>query len=291
MSQIYMQSIYEAYPDFEHGHMFPCKITAPADYSKDYEFRVTSKWRKFQRFWVEWILFIFGPVLTYFRFGPKYKNKHILKKYKNELKNGFMTISNHCFPWDNVVLRNVHKFHRVEMPIWKEGAESSNGKMFRLAGGITVPSDTIGIAKSFAAMKEVIKEKRWLHVYPEAACWEFYSPIREFKSGTFRLAVDYDVPVFPVAFSFRKATGLFKLWKGKRPLVNVNVGEPLYADKNLERQSAINDLCKRVHDAVIKLAGFDTSEENEEFKKNYKYYPYVNPYEKEYEKYYKKHIK
>ena len=291
MNEIYLQSIHPGYPDDEHGHMFPCKIKAPADYSKDYEFRVKSKWRKFQRFWVEWILFLFGPILTYFRFAPKYTNKHILRKYKKELKNGFITISNHVFPWDNIVLRNINKFHRVEMPIWKEGAESSSGNMFRLAGGITVPTDTIGIAKCFRALKEVIEEKRWLHVYPEAACWEFYSPIREFKPGTFRLAVDFNVPVFPIAFSFRKPRGLFKLWKGKRPLVNVNVGEPLYTDKTLERQNAIEDLCRRVHEAVVKLAGFSSVEENENFKKNYNYYPYVNPYLPQYEAYYKKHSK
>ena len=285
MSEIYLQTQYKAYPDDEHGHMFPCKIVAPADYTKDYEFRVTSKGRKFKRFFVEWILFLFGPILTYFRFAPKYTHKKMLKKFKKDLKNGFITISNHVFPWDNIVLRNINKFNRVEMPIWKEGAESSAGGLYRLAGGITLPSDLKGIARCFEAMREVLKEKRWLHIYPEAACWEFYSPIREFKSGTFRLAYEFDVPVFPIAFSFRKARGLFRLWKGNRPLVNVGVGEPLYANKELDKQSSIEDLCKRVHEAIIRLAGFKNSEENEEFKKNYQYYPYVNPYLDQYKKF------
>ena len=284
MKDVYIPHIYEAYPDFEHGHMFPCKIVKEYDYDKEYEYRVKSKGRKFLRFFVEGILFVLGPVLTFFRFHPKYVNKKMLKKHKEELKNGYMTISNHVFPWDNIVLRNINKFHRVEMPIWKEGAESSSGGLFRLAGGITVPYVSKGIVRCFRAMEEVILEHHWLHVYPEAACWEYYAPIREFKPGTFRIAVEHNIPVFPIAFAFRKATGIWKLWKGKHPLINVNVGEPLYADPNLKGKEAVNELCLRVHAAVAKLAGFDSNEENEEAKKQYKYYEYKDPYAPQYEK-------
>ena len=65
----------------------------------------------------------------------------------------------------------------------------------------------------------------------------------------------------------------------------MNVGEPLYANTNLERQEGIFDLCRRVHEAVVKLAGFANEKENDDFKKRYKYYPYVNPYLPQYEKF------
>ena len=160
---------------------------------------------------VELILNLIAPILVFFRFNPHITNKKVFKEHKDEIKNGLMTISNHVFPWDNVVLRTLRPFKRMEMPIWKEGAESTSGEMYRLAGGIPVPFTMRGLYHLMNAMDEVIKDKGWLHVYPEAACWEYYCPIRDFKEGSFKIAVNNKIPVFPIAFSFRKATGIFKL--------------------------------------------------------------------------------
>ena len=280
---IYKPQVHEAYPNFEHGHMFPSKIKQEFIYDENFEYRVKSPKRKFLRFWVEFVIWFIAPILVFFMFKPKYVNKKTFKKHKEELKNGYMTISNHVFPWDNIVLRTIRPFRRVEMPIWKEGAESTAGEMYRLSGGIAVPFSMRGIYYCMKNMEEVIKEKGWLHVYPEAACWEYYCPIREFKDGTFKIAVDHKVPVFPIAYSFRPATGLFKLWMGKKPLVNVNIGEPLYADPKLSGKEASKDLCDRIRQECIKLAGIENEENNELLKKTYKYYPYVNPYIPQYE--------
>ena len=286
MSEIYYHIHNKGYPNNEHGHMAPVKIVRETNFDDPtYEFRVESKFRKFKSFIIRLFLPIIGSAICYFRFNPKYKNKHMIKKHRKEIRNGFMTISNHVFDWDNVVLRNIYKFRKSEMPIWKEGADSSLGELFRLSGGIPVPGYTKSIFRCFSALEQVIKDKGWLHVYPEAACWNFYSPVREFKPGTFRIAYDYNIPVFPVAFSFRKPTGLFKLWKKHEPCVNVSVGEPLYADTTLDRQPGIEDLCRRVHEAVVKLIGFKDENENEEFKKKYSYYEYKNPYLSQYEKF------
>ena len=279
---IYKPDVYEQYPDFEHGHMFPSKIKQEFVYDDKFEYRVTSKIRKFKRFFVELILNLIAPILVFFRFNPHITNKKVFKEHKDEIKNGLMTISNHVFPWDNVVLRTLRPFKRMEMPIWKEGAESTSGEMYRLAGGIPVPFTMRGLYHLMNAMDEVIKDKGWLHVYPEAACWEYYCPIRDFKEGSFKIAVDNKIPVFPIAFSFRKATGIFKLWKKNHPLINISIGEPLYANEKLEEKEAIKDLCSRVKEQVILLAGFSSIEENEQFKKQYKYYKYTNPYNEQY---------
>ena len=40
---IYKPDVYEQYPDFEHGHMFPSKIKQEFVYDDKFEYRVTSK--------------------------------------------------------------------------------------------------------------------------------------------------------------------------------------------------------------------------------------------------------
>lgn len=284
MSKIYIPKVHDAYPDFEHGHMFPCKIKQEFVYDEKFEYRVKSKKRKVLRFFIELLLNILVPIVCFFGFKPKYTNKKVFKKHKDELKNGFMTTSNHVFPLDNIVLRTLLPFRRVEFPMWREGAESTSGWMYRIGGGIVVPNTLRGVSYCMKNLDDVIKEHKWLHVYPEAACWEYYAPIREYKDGTFRIAVEHNIPVFPIAYSFRQAKGLFRLWKGKKPLVNVNVGEPIYPNKELTGKDAVKDLCKRVHLETVKLAGYVDEEENEKYKSEYKYYPYINPYIPQYEK-------
>ncbi len=283
MSEVYVPKVHDAYPDFEHGHMFPSKIKKEFVYDENFEYRVKSPIRKIGRFFVEVVLGLLANLVCFFAFKPKYTNKKVFKKHKDELKNGYMTISNHVFPLDNILLRTLRPFKRVEMPIWKEGAESTAGWSYRLAGGIPVPFNPKGIYYSMKNMEDVIKEKGWLHIYPEAACWEYYTPIREYKHGTFRIAVDYKIPVFPIAYSFRPSKGIFKLWNGKKPLVNMNIGEPLYANPDLKGREAAIDLCDRVRLETIKLAGFKNEEENENLKKTYNYYKYENPYASQYE--------
>ena len=62
--------------------------------------------------------------------------------------------------------------------------------------------------------------------------WFYYPDIRPLKPAVFRFAVKHNKPVIPITLSFRKRTGLWKLI-GKKTLVNVHIGNPLFPDTTL----------------------------------------------------------
>lgn len=155
--------------------------------------------------------------------------------------------------------------------MWQDGFESFLGTMLQAYGGFPVVKTPYGWTKAYQCMKNVLVEKKWLHVYSEAACWYYYVPIRDFLNGTFRLAYGTKCPIIPLAFSFRKRRGLSRLFFSKEPLVTLRIGEPLYADQNLSRSDAVVKLREEVHLAMVLLSGLNGEQENQSLKSHYSY--------------------
>ena len=112
------------------------------------------------------------------------------------------------------------------------------------------------MAKFQQAIADVLKQGDWLHFFPEGSMWFYYPDIRPLKKGVFKYAVRFDKPVIPLAFSFRPRTGIYKLF-GKNPLVDLHIGEPLYADKSLSAGDAIDKLHAETYHAMQVLAGIN----------------------------------
>ena len=91
------------------------------------------------------------------------------------------------------------------------------------------------------AMDEVYTRGDWMHFFPEGSMWFHYPDIRPLKKAVFKYAVNYDRPILPITFSFRPRTGLWKLL-GKDPLVDLNIGDPLFHDKELPKLAAIKKM-------------------------------------------------
>lgn len=90
-------------------------------------------------------------------------------------------------------------------------------------------------------MEEVLEKRQWMHFFPEGSMWFYYPDIRPLKKAVFKYAVKYDRPVLPITFSFRPRKGLWKLM-GKSPLVDLNIGDPVFHDKDLPRLEAVKKL-------------------------------------------------
>ena len=71
----------------------------------------------------------------------------------------------------------------------------------------------------------------------QSVAMDYYPDIRPLKKAVFQYAVKFDKPVIPITLSYRPRTGIFKLF-GKKPLVDLHIGEPLYADKSLSKREA-----------------------------------------------------
>lgn|SRR5574344_200052 len=263
----------KAFPKDEHGDVYPTKKSRSFDYEKQAKaiYRPTTFLFRVRRFLTRLTGILVGHFVVYFRYHLRIEGKSVLKAHKKEIHNGFLTVANHVFPIDCVAVTTIRPFHVPEFPVWQDGFESTQGAMYQAFGGFPVVKTPYGLEKAYQCMKEVLQEKKWLHVYPEAACWYYYVPIREFLNGTFRLAYELDTPVFPLVFSFRKRAGFAKILFPKEPLITLRIGEPIYPDKSLEKSLAVVKLRDQVHLRMVQLEGIADETMNLELKKRYRY--------------------
>ena len=103
--------------------------------------------------------------------------------------------------------------------------------------------------------------------------WFYYPDIRPLKPAVFKFAVEHNKPVVPFVFTYRKRTGLWKLF-GKNPLVNLHVGEPILPDLTLDKKEAIDKLHKEAYHIMQVMAGinpndptYNTNQNIDEYKK------------------------
>lgn len=218
---------------------------------KNYKFVPNSWWiialRAVLRFTILPIFFLLLKLVT----GAKVYNRGILKKYKNELKDGAVTICNHVHLFDYVCVLLAIRPRMEYSPSWFGNARGQNWPLIRLAGGIPVPEDLAGLREFHKAIAWVLENKKWFHVYPETAMWDFYQAIRPFKPGTFKLAEKYEKPIVPLVINYRNPKGIEKLFC-KKPRLNISVCEPVLPGTGWE------NALKTARAEMIETAGFDT---------------------------------
>lgn len=202
------------------------------------------------------IFFIAFPA-NKIRYGLKIKGKENLRKNKKLLKDGAMTVSNHIYRWDFISILSAVKYRRMWFPARALQVQSKDSNFVRGAGGIPIPETISGIKGFYKAFDQLHKEKRWIHVFPESCRWDFYEPIRPFTKTTFKMAMKYDLPVIPMAFSYRKPTGIYKLFGCKHPLITLTIGEPIFIDKEsgLSKNEVCNNILLEAHHQITKMAG------------------------------------
>ena len=130
-----------------------------------------------------------------------------------------------------------------------------------MVGGIPIPEGDVHA--SMACMRtvgEMLESGGWLHIYAEGSMWEYYAPIRPFKSGIGYYAVRCDKPVLPMAFSYRKPNWIRKKIFRQTACLTLSIGEPLFADPALPKKEREKDLVRRSHAAVCRLAGINPEE-------------------------------
>jgi 1-acyl-sn-glycerol-3-phosphate acyltransferase len=201
------------------------------------------------------------------RFGLKIKGRKILRKHRKIFKNGAMTISNHMHRWDFLFTLNAVRYRMMYFPVWKEQLNGPDENFIRFAGGIPIP-DTIQTMKHFnKAFDELNSKKKWIHVFPESSRFDYFQPIRPFKKGAFTMAHRYNLPVIPIAFSYRKPCFPFTVinalrgitGKQKLPMITANIGEPVLPDPALPRKEAVSKLRKECHESMVRLAGIQNN--------------------------------
>ena len=251
----YRNELNYTYPDRSDAHMVTLKRTKELKLDENYDYMPRGTWFKIKRAVVAVLLHTVVFPVTHLSHGLKIYGKENLKKHKDELKNGAITISNHVFMWDYLCVLKAIRPHISYFPAWKNNFESGFQPLMRIIGGMPIPEDSIKSMIAFKkGMDEVVSSGRWLHVFPEGSMWYFYPDIRPLKIAVFSYAVKYGKPLIPISMSFRPRTGFRKLF-GKGPFVDLHIGEPLYADKSLKPREAAEELRARAYKKMQEMNG------------------------------------
>ena len=253
----YKHNLNLTYPERSDEHMLTLESTREINLDKNYDYMPHGVGFKIQRAVVATLLHLIVFPLMHLTHGLRIYGKKNLKKHKKELKNGAITISNHVFMWDYLCVLKAIRPHISYFPAWKKNFESGFQPFMRIIGGIPIPEGDIHAMMAFkAALDEVVKSGKWLHVFPEGSLWYFYPDIRPLKIAAFAYAAEYDKPLIPISFSFRPRKGFRKIF-GKGPFVDMHISEPIFPDRNLSPRDCAEQLRKRAYCIMQKMNGIN----------------------------------
>lgn len=185
------------------------------------------------------IIFLISKII----FGLRIEGKENLKN----IKSGAISVSNHVQYIDCAMLglawfpRRIYytaKTDGFKMPVVRH--------LVRLLYAIPIPEKISCKENFYKAIDDLLAKNKVVHFYPETSLWPYYNKLRNFKNGAFKIASKNNVPIIPFVFSFRKPTGILKLFKSK-PCLILSVLPPVYPKQNLAFNERYLDLKENVY--------------------------------------------
>lgn len=182
----------------------------------------------------------------------KYKNKKVLKN----VKSGFFVFANHTHGLSDAFSPSM--ITPFKKPYIIVNSKNLNLPVFKKStkhlGALPLPSN-IGATKNFMkALETRIKQKHPIVIYPEAKIWPQFTGLTNFKIGSFKYPVKFNVPSFTYTTTYQKTK------KNKCKMV-IYVDGPFYSDKNLSIKEQEIDLYNKVYSCMkerTKLSNFET---------------------------------
>lgn len=201
------------------------------------------------------------PLCT-IRLGLKIEGRENLKKNRELLSGGVVSVSNHVHMWDYLAITKAICPVRPNVLSWAPDINGEFGTLIRLTGGIPIPETGIPATKAYlkAINKLLTEDHEWLQIYAEGSMWEYYAPVRPFKTGAIRIAIDCDKPVLPIGFSFREPGRIRKTIFRQIATITLRIGEPILPDRTLPINERRKEMTIRCHEAVCRLAGIEPGE-------------------------------
>ena len=248
------------YPEYTDRHYLKIKKNDGTVFDRNYPYLDRSKRFRFKQFLTRVLLLLVVFPVARIRMGLKLEGRKNLKKNKALFKKGVLSCSNHVHMWDYICVMRAVLPRRPNVLVWAPNVSGENGKLVRFVGGIPIPEDDAhGAASCLTAAKEVLNGG-WLNIYAEGSMWEYYAPVRPFKSGIGYFACQFDKPVVPMAFSYRKPNWVRRKIFRQLACFTLSIGEPIFPDPLLPRKTRETDVVTRCHAAVCRLAGIDPAE-------------------------------
>lgn len=193
--------------------------------------------------------------LNRIRYGLKIEGREKIRKNKDILANGVMTVCNHVHRWDMICVMQAMRYRKAWIPMYAQPFRGKDGFLMKNIGGIAIPEEQSGLRAFDQALDELHANKQWIHIFPESCSWKFYAPLRPFKIGAFNMAYRYSLPIMPLVISFRPRTGWRKLFSKNEPLLTIHVGDPIVPDLNTPRKKEAERMRELAHKTMLKMAG------------------------------------
>lgn len=246
------------YPYETDRHYLKLKKNRGYVFDTSYPYVDKSGWFRFKQKMVRILLNTIVFNVATIRLGLKIKGRENLKKHKEDLSNGVVSVCNHVHMWDYIAVMKAVRPNKPYLLAWDKNVNGENGTLIRLVGGIPIPENTVAGQKVFLkSISELLNDNGWLHIYAEGSMWEYYAPIRPFKRGAALIAVSNDKPIIPLGISYREPGWIRKHVFRQIAVLTLRIGEPLFPNKDLKPKDREKDLTVRAHNAVCSLAGID----------------------------------
>ena len=249
------------YPEQTDRHYLEIHKDRGFVFDTSYPYIDRSKWFVFKQKLVRLLLNVIVFPITTIRLGLKIEGRENIKKYKDVLSDGAVSVCNHVHMWDYLAVMKAIRPHKSYLLSWAKNINGENGTLIRMVGGIPIPEDSVAAQKAFLkTISTLLNDHGWLHIYAEGSMWEYYAPIRPFKRGAAMIAVTNNKPILALGISYREPGWIRKKIFRQIALFTLHVGEPLYPDMSLKPKDREKDLTIRAHNAVCSLVGIDPAD-------------------------------
>lgn len=232
-------------PDRPDGHVLEIKnVTRCIKFDENYSFRPRNI---FFKMWAAIFraitICVFNPFMRLkYKLNTKSYNSTAVKKLK---KQAFIITCNHCHVFDDLTIgTNLFTWRKIYFTTLDSNIRRPLvGFWLRSLGGIPIPVDSLSGMKKFNEdISYLLKKNKPVLYNPEGSLWPYYRDLRPFKRGAFVMAVKNDVPILPIAITFKrklKKNGKYKYY------IYYTICEPVYNDKSLPDEKSQSEKMMR----------------------------------------------
>lgn len=176
----------------------------------NFKFVKTNVFYKISCFLCRTITFLFGPIVCAF-LGLRVRGRKNLKALKHR---GAICVCNHVSYVDTLFIKQAVGHYRS----YHTGAPWNNrsgfgGFLLRRAGFLSLGGNIAAMRNFKTTVGDLLQKGAIINYYPEHALWQHYKKPRPLKSGAFKTAAAFGVPVLPLFVTFEG--------KFERPVINI----------------------------------------------------------------------
>lgn len=81
--------------------------------------------------------------LNRIRYGLKIEGREKIRKNKEILANGMMTVCNHVHRWDMICVMQAMRYRKAWIPMYAQPFRGKDGFLMKNIGGIAIPEDKV----------------------------------------------------------------------------------------------------------------------------------------------------